>query len=398
MPAYVFNRSENRSISSMPELSPTDKALPKLAYKANWYPPWGPRFWNGMRVGDFLKLLQENRFRIHPTRYPMTALVSFCSLLNSCAAPIQSAFLGKKVANTDLVGPPVFIIGHWRSGTTLLHELMSLDENFASPNNFDTFVPHHFLLTGWFAEPMVDLLMPSTRPMDNMRLKTGLPQEDEFALLSMGGPTAYRRVAFPNEDHQTHRFLDGQALNDEERTTTRIQMEDFFKALTYKYKKRLVLKSPPHTGRIQLLREWFPGCKFIHISRHPHKVVPSTLRLWQTIDQVQSFQIAKYDTASLLDYVTICKNEMYSAYNRDQKLLEENEIAQVKFEDLVEDPVREVARVYRQLEIDDPNPVAKKIEQDFRSRKHKTNSLDLDEALRERIDNDWQDYMDQFDY
>ena len=382
----------------MPDLSKNDKALPKLAYKANWYPPWGPRFWNGMRVGDFWKLIKENNFRIHPTRYPMTALVSFCSLLNSSAARIQSIFYGPKISSTDLVAPPIFIIGHWRSGTTLLHELLTLDDNFAFPNNFDTFVPHHFLLTGWFAEPLVDLLMPRTRPMDNMRLKTGLPQEDEFALLAMGGLTAYRRVAFPNETNLNHRYLNGDSLNEQEQMKTREQLVGFFKALTVKYGKQLVLKSPPHTGRIRQLREWFPGCKFIHITRHPYKIVPSTLRLWQTLDQVQSFQIAKYDTGKLLDYVTICKNEMYDAYHRDQNQLDENELAQVKFEDLVEDPVREVSRLYRQLEIDDPNPVAQRIEQDFRSRKHKTNKLVLDEALRARVNDQWRDYMEQFGY
>ena len=351
-----------------------------------------------MRIGTFWNLLRENKFRIHPTRYPMTALVSFCSVLNSCAAPIQSTLLGSKINNTELVAPPIFIIGHWRSGTTLLHELISLDENFASPNNFDTFIPHHFLVTGWFAEPIIDLLMPRTRPMDNMRLKTGLPQEDEFALLSMGGPTAYKRVAFPNETLKHHRCLDGDSLTADETTLTRDQLKSFFKAITYKYKKRLILKSPPHTGRIQQLREWFPGCKFIHLARHPYKVVPSTLRLWQTIDQVQSFQIAKYDTAKLLQYVKTCKDTMYAAYNRHRELLSENEIAHVNFEDLVDDPVREVSRIYRQLEIDDPTTVAKKMEQNFRSRKHKTNQLDLDEVLRSHINRDWQDYMQQFGY
>ena len=37
-----------------------------------------------------------------------------------------------QVANTE-VPDPVFILGHWRSGTTLFHNLLALDEQFAYP-------------------------------------------------------------------------------------------------------------------------------------------------------------------------------------------------------------------------------------------------------------------------
>src|SRR5271170_6583798 len=42
--------------------------------------------------------------------------------------------------------PPLFLVGHWRSGTTLLHELLALDECFAVPSTYACFNPHHFLL------------------------------------------------------------------------------------------------------------------------------------------------------------------------------------------------------------------------------------------------------------
>jgi hypothetical protein len=43
--------------------------------------------------------------------------------------------------------------------------------------------------------------------------------------------------------------------------------------------KRLVLKSPPHTARVRLLREIFPGAKFVHISRDPYEIYQSTKRV-----------------------------------------------------------------------------------------------------------------------
>ena len=240
--------------------------LPKLNYRANWYPPWGPRFWNGMLLRDYWKLLSAGKFKIHPTRYPMTALVGATATANSFLRPLQEILFSKRVENTPLTSPPVFIIGHWRSGTTLLHELMSLDEQFCYPTTYDAFVPHHFLVTGRIGEPIINLLMPKKRPMDNMPVKSALPQEDEFGLLSLGGPTAYRRFAFPNNDTDYARFLDGDLLTKSELSETKEKLVGFLQSLNYKYKKRMLLKSPPHTGRVQLLREWFPGAKFIHLS------------------------------------------------------------------------------------------------------------------------------------
>ena len=43
------------------------------------------------------------------------------------------------------VEAPVFILGHYRSGTTYLHELLSNDPGFASPNRFQAFNPSTFL-------------------------------------------------------------------------------------------------------------------------------------------------------------------------------------------------------------------------------------------------------------
>ena len=351
-----------------------------------------------MLLSDYWNLLSTNKFKIHPTRYPMTALVGATATANSCLRPLQEILYSKRVENTPLTAPPVFIIGHWRSGTTLLHELMSLDEQFCYPTTYDAFVPHHFLVTGWIGEPFINLLMPKKRPMDNMPVKSGLPQEDEFGLLSLGGPTAYRRFAFPNNDTDYARYLDGDLLTNSELSETKEKMVGFLQSLNYKYKKRMLLKSPPHTGRVQLLREWFPGAKFIHIARHPYRLVPSTLKLWQTLDVIQSFQIAKYDCGQLLAFVNKCQKTMYGAFDRDAAELEENEIAFVKFEDLIADPVREIFQIYNKLELPGLNAAATKIDQNFRSRKHKKNEFELHPAIGQEINTHWSDYMQRYGY
>ena len=129
-------------------------------------------------------------------------------------------------------------------------------------------------------------------------------------------------------------------------------MEHFLKTLTAQYKSQLVLKSPPHTGRLKQLAEWFPGAKFIHMSRHPYRLVPSTMRLWKLLDLIQGFQLPKYDDVWLKNYIVECKNLMYSAYLDQRSAIPSNQLVEVKFESLIEDPVAEMKRVYGQLEID----------------------------------------------
>ena len=367
--------------------------------KPNWYPPWAPRFWNGMLLGDFWKLLRENRFRIHPVKYPMTVLGAGCSTVNSVLSRVQRLTHGRKVASIELTEPPIFIIGHWRSGTTLMHELMAMDERLAFPSNFDAFLPHHFLVSRPVLYPLVKMLMPGKRPMDNMKMGVEFPQEDDFALCVYGAPTPYRRIAFPNRPSRDHLDLDLASATPQTRQQVRQSMEHFLKMLTAQYNSQLVLKSPPHTGRLKQLSEWFPGAKFIHMSRHPYRLVPSTMRLWKLLDLLQGFQLPKYDDVWLKNYIFECKNLMYSAYLEQRSGIPSNQLVEVKFESLIEDPVAEMKRIYNQLEIDQFDQVQPQLQTYFEQRKdHKTNPFSLDPALRSDIDSSWSQYMEVFGY
>ena len=64
----------------------------------------------------------------------------------------------------------MFILGHWRSGTTLLHYLLAQDaERFSFANTYQVVNPYTFLCTEETNTRRFARLVPSTRPMDNMR-------------------------------------------------------------------------------------------------------------------------------------------------------------------------------------------------------------------------------------
>ena len=353
-----------------------------------------------MKCGDYVSLLRENRFQIHPAKYPMTVLVGGCSILNSCAAATQHLLMHRKITNTPVEHPPIFVIGHWRSGTTLMHELLSLDERFAYPNTIDTFTPTHFLITRYLLGPLLWAILPKRRPMDDMTVQVASPQEDDFALCAYGASTPYRRVAFPNRKGRDQLLLNLSLAEPNQRIELQKALEHFIKSLTIRYgSKRLVLKSPPHTGRVKQLAQWFPQAKFIHLSRHPHKVVASTMRLWKLLDEIQGFQLPKYDDSWLKNYVFECKDLMYQAYFQQRDALPENQLAEVSFEKLVEDPLGTMEGVYDQLELGGFESTKGAVQNYFDARKdHKIRTTGIDPEFAEDINHHWREYMEAFGY
>ena len=54
---------------------------------------------------------------------------------------------GTWIAHTEIHEHPIFVIGHWSSGTTLLHELLVCDPRHTYPDTYACLAPNHFLLT-----------------------------------------------------------------------------------------------------------------------------------------------------------------------------------------------------------------------------------------------------------
>src|SRR5205807_8390888 len=156
---------------------------------------------------------------------------------------------GRRVARTPIHEAPLFIIGHWRTGTTLLHEMLILDERHTYPNTYECFEPNHFLLTERLITHWMPFLMPAHRPMDNMAAGWDRPQEDEFALCMMGQPSPYLTIAFPNRPPQDQEAFTLERLPPRQRRAWKDAFLLYLRQLTFKDPRRLVLKSPTHSCR-----------------------------------------------------------------------------------------------------------------------------------------------------
>src|SRR5204863_6827505 len=139
---------------------------------------------------------------IHPAYLYIAGTVTGVSCCHTALRYIQDQWYGSRVDRTPIREAPLFIIGHWRSGTTLLHELLILDQRHTFPNTYQCLAPNHFLLTERVFSRLFGFLLPSRRPMDNMAAGWDKPQEDEFALCMLGQPSPYLTIAFPNHPPQ----------------------------------------------------------------------------------------------------------------------------------------------------------------------------------------------------
>jgi len=327
----------------------------------------------------------------------MAALITGFAGGNSTFHLLQNAIFGRKVAGTEIREAPVFIIGHWRSGTTYLHELMTLDQRFAVPTTYECFAPNHFLLTEWFVSRYLGIFVPKQRPTDNVSAGWDRPQEDEFALCNLGAPSPYLRMAFPANPPICSEYLDMEGISPADLERWKQKLLWFVRMITYYRSKRVVLKSPPHTGRVGVLLDLFPDARFIHMVRDPYVLFPSTIRLWQSLDRVQGLQWVT-DTEQR-EYVFESLVQMYGAFERQRPRIDPSQICDLRYEELVKDPVAQLRKVYEHLDLGGFDSIEGKLETHVRgAAPYVPNRHELDDPTRAEITRRWAGYIEKYGY
>ena len=358
---------------------------------------WDMRFLDGMNFTAWMRLLVRNRFAVAPRRVCMALIVTAVSLMNSAFWTVQQLFYGRKLARTRIEHDPIFLLGHWRSGTTLLHELMVCDPRHTYPNSYQCFAPNHFLVTGWLFKRCLWFLLPARRPMDNMPLGFDRPQEDEFALCNLGAGSPYATIAFANRPPQGQEYFDFRGLSPRAVDHWKRTFVWFLKCLTLRDSRRIVLKSPPHTGRIKVLLELFPQARFIHIVRDPYVIFPSTLNMWKRMYRRDGLQKPRY--RGLEDHVFQTFSRMYEAFERDRQLIGPTRYCEVRYEDLIADPIGQTRKIYGRLELGEFDRVLPGLEKYVAGQKgYKTNRYQISPEIRAQITRRWSSFIEKYGY
>lgn len=357
---------------------------------------WAPRVWEGTDCFSWLRMLHANDFAVHPAYWYIAGIVSVSSVMNQALRWVLNGLYGERVRDVELP-PPVFVIGHWRTGTTLLHELLIRDERFGFPDMQDCFNPHHALLTNRFFKKYGRWMLPEKRPMDNMLFGWERPQEDEFALALLGLPSTYTDFAFPNRPPMHPGALDLSGLAPAELKKWKRLFVRFLKEVTVRTGKRLVLKSPPHTARVPVLLELFPGAKFVHIVRDPRVVFPSTVNLWKTMARTHGLQRPEWP--GLEEKVLREFRVIYDRLEEARPLFKPAQFHELRYEELIQNPVRELEKVYAGLDLGGFSAARPRLEEYVRQNAgYETNKYDMAPAQRAAVEERWGAVIRRYGY
>ena len=180
-------------------------------------------------------------------------------------------------------------------------------------------------------------LLLRTRPHDNVKIDFGVPNEDELALCTDMGLSPYLTWAFPRQAGFYDRFLTLKEATDDERARWRASLLHFLKKLTFKSGRPLVLKSPPHTARIDLLLDLFPTARFVHIRRDPYVVFRSTKHMYAAT--MRYWQLQRPVSPGFDDRIIAVYRTMYDAFFDQWPSIPTAQRCEVVYEELVRDPI-----------------------------------------------------------
>lgn len=329
-------------------------------------------------------------------KYHLTRAV--CRLL-STLAPVQEHRYQHRLANEPLKNDPVFILGHWRSGTTFVHNVLSCDKRFGYCTTYQTVFPHLMMFGQPFFKKSMGWLMPDHRPTDNMDLAPDLPQEEEFALSNMCPYTYYNFWFFPRYiEEYCSKYLLFEDITPEE---LKVWEETFTKlvkiALWNTGGEQFLSKNPPHTGRVKELVKMFPNAKFVYLMRNPYTVFESTRSFFT--NTVQPLKLQDWPAADIERSILDVYSRLYARYQADKHLIPEGNLIEVKFEDFEADALAMTEQIYQALSLPGWQEAKPAIEQYVGSKRgYRKNKYQYAARTRELVEANWNNALADWGY
>jgi hypothetical protein len=284
------------------------------------------------------------------------------------------------------VRDPVFLVGHARSGTTLLHRLMSRDgERFSSFMLYEMYFPS--LLQKKVIRVLAAFDRRALRGFFERRVKAwerrrygrtqdihamGLsqPEEDDFLFYwSCASGTWLLKLPAMGEIDFYH--LD-RAPERKRRRVERFYADCIRRQLYLNGADRIHLCKAPHfAGRVASLIESFPGARIVVTMRNPNETIPSLLKLVQV-----GYQLRGWDEPRMARSLAVLAEQSFHTYQHPLEVLAKHPATKhaiVDYRELAAEPKRAVAAVYEALGIPLTEGFAVVLdEEQQRARKHES--------------------------
>ncbi len=358
----------------------------------------------GIEPSAWARTLAAERFGVSGRYLHRAAWLTAWSAAAGTVGRIERARHDRHIAEHIDIGrvdPPLFILGHWRSGTTHLHNLLGRGPDYTHPTVYQVVFPTAFLSTTSTVPALTARLLPETRGYDNVRQGWFEAAEDEIALAKLTGLSPYLAFMFPDHAPHYERYIDFLEAREDERETWKAALERFVaKVRLQSGGRRVVVKSCAHTARIRMLLELYPDAKFVHIHRNPFIVAASTVHMRRRTDWENFLQVPK--TEFIDDrprQVALVGQRIYERYFADRALIPPDNLVEVAYGDLVERPLDVLQHIFSHLRLPGWNRHQAGITPYLAGlRGYRTNVLRVDGELATLVREHWGAVFDEYGY
>ena len=283
-------------------------------------------------------------------RWPMLALLLLATGLRWPLSLTERVVRAPRLAEAEGKIQPIFIVGHWRSGTTHLYNTLSHgDFGYVTPIAAGLPWDQAGLAAG--LRPLLERLLPEKRFIDNIPVTPQSPQEDEVPLANMTTLSLYHALYFPRHFETTFRravFFDD--AKPEEIQSWEWALDYFLRNVWLQQgRKQLLIKNPAYTGRIDRLKALYPGAKFIHAVRSPFEVFVSMRNFYAKL--LKQFALAEYDHIDIDSFVLETHARLMQDYRMASAKIPANDLIEVRYDTLETDPTDAMRQVYERLDL-----------------------------------------------
>lgn len=352
---------------------------------------------SGSNVATLARVIWENG-GVSPRRLPQAATAVAAALGRWPLSTAERVLVAHRLRRAGPMPTPVFVVGHWRSGTTHLYNILSKG-GFGYVSPLAAGLPWDLLGLVAMCRPILERALPRDRYIDSIPVKPDSPQEDEVALANMTPLSFYHGLYFPRHFGRNFNrgvFLDGCSA-EEVAAWQRAFVYFLQKVWLDQGRRRLVIKNPVYTARIAMIRQIFPDARFIHVYRNPYEVFRSMQNFFEKL--LEQFALQDYDGLCIDDIILTTYDRMMRAVIADGDGLPEHVFVDIRYEDLERDPIGELARVYRSLDLGSFAAVRPEYERYLAGiTGYRKNRFSYGEEALAKVERHWAPYLDRWGY
>lgn len=303
---------------------------------------------NGANIKTLTQIVGRSGLPQNPLQ---GAMIGASAIARWPFSQIERLWLQGKLPAIDDMPPPVFILGHWRSGTTHLYNIMTKSGAWGYVPPVATGLPWDLFGIARVFNPLLEKALPKHRYIDKIPVTPDSPQEDEIALANMSPLSFYHGIYFPKE------FSDylGRGLFFDGCTQKEVEAweEQFVylmrKLYVHQDKKQLLIKNPVYTGRLATLKRLFPKAKFVHIHRNPYDVFRSMQNFYKKLFKQLALQ--GYDHVDIDEVILTVYPRMMRQLEEDAKLVDPDHYFEIGYDALDSRPIETLETIYSKLSL-----------------------------------------------